>query len=45
LNVVKIQLAPMRKPQEDIPALIDQFLARAGAHRSLTAEALEAIMS
>ncbi|HEY7337000.1 MAG TPA: sigma-54 dependent transcriptional regulator [Bryobacteraceae bacterium] len=45
LNVVKIQLAPLRERQEDIPALIDHFLARAGVNRTLTAEALDAMMS
>jgi transcriptional regulator with PAS, ATPase and Fis domain len=45
LNVMKVRLAPLRDRKEDIPALVDHFLARAGGNRSLTAEALEALSS
>jgi DNA-binding NtrC family response regulator len=44
LNVMKIQLAPLRDRKEDIPELITHFLERAGASRTLTAEAREAML-
>jgi DNA-binding NtrC family response regulator len=44
LNVMKIQLAPLRDRKEDIPVLIAHFLERAGASRTLTAEAREAML-
>ena len=45
LNVINIRLAPLRERKEDIPALINHFLARAGGNHSLTAEAMEAMLS
>jgi DNA-binding NtrC family response regulator len=45
LNVMKIRLTPLRDRKEDIPALIEHFLARAGGQRSLTSEAMEALLA
>ncbi len=45
LNVVKIRLAPLREREEDIPVLMDHFLARMDAKRSFTAEAMEALLT
>jgi DNA-binding NtrC family response regulator len=45
LNVINIRLAPLRERKEDIPALINHFLSRVGGAYSLTAEALEVLLS
>src|SRR3984885_3100900 len=45
LNVINIRLAPLRERKEDIPALINHFLSRAGGNHSLTAEAMEVLLS
>lgn len=45
LNVINIRLAPLRERKEDILALISHFLSRVGGNYTLTAEALEAILS
>ena len=45
LNVINIRLAPLRERTEDIPALLQHFLARVGGTYSLTAEALEVLLS
>jgi len=45
LNVISIHLAPLRDRKEDIPALINDFLSRAGGNHSLTAEVMEALLS
>jgi transcriptional regulator with PAS, ATPase and Fis domain len=45
LNVMKIRLAPLRQRKDDIPALIEHFLARTGGSHSVTAEAMEALLS
>jgi len=45
LNVINIRLSPLRERKEDIPALINHFLSRVGSHYSVTAEALEAMLS
>jgi DNA-binding NtrC family response regulator len=43
--VINIRLSPLRERKEDIPALISHFLARVGGTYSLTAEALEVLLS
>lgn len=45
LNVINIRIAPLRERSEDIPALIDHFLARVGGTYTLTAEALEVMLT
>lgn len=45
LNVINIRLAPLRERKEDIPALINHFLSRINGNHSLTAEALEVMLS
>src|SRR6202790_719939 len=45
LNVINIRLSPLRERREDIPALINHFLSRVGGSYSMTAEALEAMLS
>src|SRR6202043_3636215 len=45
LNVVNIRLAPLRERREDIPALINHFLTRVGGSYSLTAEAMEVMLT
>ena len=45
LNVINIRLSPLRERKEDIPALINHFLARVGGNYTVTAEALEVILS
>jgi DNA-binding NtrC family response regulator len=45
LNVINIRLAPLRERKEDIPALINHFLARSGANHNITAEAMEVLLS
>jgi DNA-binding NtrC family response regulator len=44
LNVISMRLAPLRDRKEDIPSLINHFLARAANPYSLTAEALQIIL-
>jgi DNA-binding NtrC family response regulator len=45
LNVINIRLSPLRDRKEDIPVLINHFLSRVGGAYSLTAEALEVLLS
>jgi len=45
LNVVNIRLSPLRERREDIPALINHFLARVGGNYSITAEAMEVLLT
>jgi DNA-binding NtrC family response regulator len=45
LNVINIRLSPLRERKEDIPALINHFLSRVGGTYSMTAEALEVMLS
>jgi DNA-binding NtrC family response regulator len=45
LNVINIRLSPLRERRDDIPALINHFVSRVGGNYSLTAEALEVLLS
>src|SRR5262249_23029810 len=45
LNVINLRLAPLRERKEDIPTLINHFLQRAGASHTMTAEAMEVLLS
>ncbi len=44
LNVVCLKLAPLRERKEDIPPLIEHFLARYSSRHQFTPEAMEALM-
>ena len=45
LNIVSLRLPPLRDRKEDIPELIDFFLARFGAGHKLTPDTLEAMLN
>jgi transcriptional regulator with PAS, ATPase and Fis domain len=45
LNVVTVRLAPLRERKEDIPELIEHFLARCSSGHKLTPECLDAMLS
>jgi DNA-binding NtrC family response regulator len=45
INVINIKLSRLRERREDIPALINHFLTRAGGRYSITAEALEVMLN
>ena len=45
LNVINIRLSPLRERKEDIPELINHFLTRVGGNYTVTAEAMEAMLS
>lgn len=45
LNVINLRLAPLRERREDIPALINHFLSRVGGNYSVTAEAMEVLLT
>lgn len=45
LNVINIRLAPLRERKEDIPTLINHFLGKVGGNHTLTAEAMELLLS
>ena len=45
LNVINIRLAPLRERKEDVPELINHFLTRVGGNYTLTAEAMEVLLS
>ena len=45
LNVINIRLSALRERKEDIPALIQHFLTQVGGNYTVTAEALEVMLS
>jgi DNA-binding NtrC family response regulator len=45
LNVIKVRLAPLRERKEDIPILISHFLLGTEVSHTITAEAMEVILS
>jgi DNA-binding NtrC family response regulator len=45
LNVINIRMSPLRERREDIPTLINHFLTRVGGNYSVTAEAMEVMLS
>jgi DNA-binding NtrC family response regulator len=45
LNVINIRLAPLRERKEDIPELMNHFIARVGGNYTFTAEAMEVMLS
>lgn len=45
LNVINIRLSPLRERKEDVPALVNHFLTKVGGNYSVTAEALETMLS
>ncbi|HXP83094.1 MAG TPA: sigma-54 dependent transcriptional regulator [Bryobacteraceae bacterium] len=45
LNVINIRLAPLRERKDDIPALINHFIGRAATTYTMTAEAMEILLS
>src|SRR5579871_2745006 len=45
LNVINIRLSPLREGREDMPALINHFLARVGGNYTITAETMEVMLN
>jgi transcriptional regulator with PAS, ATPase and Fis domain len=45
LNVINIRIAPLRERKEDIPELVNHFLMLVGGNYTLTAEAMEVMLS
>jgi two-component system response regulator AtoC len=43
LNIIPIQIPPLRERKEDIPVLVEHFMSRAGRHKTVEPEAIKVL--